>query len=110
MKKYIISKLSDFELGKYYDIVFGNKIIDSFLANSLDGCAKQLETYTARGCEIWEHLTEAEARNEYEKILGERNHIYQCFERAAASRSGKYLTRCCELATLANRVKKIFCN
>ena len=104
----IVSKLSDFELGNYYDIVFENRIVDSFLANSLDGCAKHLETYTARGCEIWKHLSKEEATEKRERLLQERNVVYQQFERAANSRSAAYLYRCSELATLANKIKKIF--
>ena len=109
MKKYKIESPSDFEFGNYYAIVYEEKVIDTFLANNLERCAKHFETYTERGCEIWLYLSPEEAQEASLEYRSEENYIYQYFERRAHSRSETYLMECCRLATLSEKVKRIFC-
>lgn len=110
MKKYKIESNADFILGEYYAIVNSEeKIVDTFLANNLERCAKHLDNYTKRGCEIWLHLSPEEAQEASLEYRSEENYIYQSFERRAHSRSETYLMECCRLATLSAKVKRIFC-
>lgn len=105
---FIVERLSDFEIGKYYVIVSNDEIIDAFLCTNLDTAAQHYLTYTARSCEIWRYFAEKEERDEMlNDLLFKRDEFYQLFANGRRS-CKRNLGLCCELARAMNRFKKVF--
>jgi len=104
----IVENQFDFALGKYYLIIKDNQQIDCFICNNFESCAKHYNFYVVQnGCQIWQYKTKAEAAEIVKKLYEERDFIYQKFAVGTRSAAAN-LAKCCELATIANAIKKVF--
>ena len=105
----IVERWQDFEIGTCYCVISENKVIDTFICNSIDRAAIHLQTYTNRGCEIWRYMTDSEVREKLQKLHDEESVHYELFSRSKRLASSE-LAKMCEISTFMNRLRKVFCN
>lgn len=105
----IVENPFEFEVGKYYCVISDCKILDSFICNNLDACARHYQTYVVeRKCELWRYIPTEDVPKVVENIRSERSSVYQLFANGKR-RASSNLKKCCEMATMENRIRKIFC-
>lgn len=103
----IVDSPFDFEPGRYYCVIHEDKILDRFLCTDINRAANHLQTYSARGCEIWKYLTDEQAQAKREEIRQKSDYYFTLFCHSQRSCSANLKMICC-LSALANRIYKIF--
>lgn len=104
---YIIEDVKDFEIGKYYAVVFCGKIVDRFLCANINSAAAHFLRYTERGCKITRFLSAEEAREIARNLQYEKSMYFDLFSHSKVGNNGQ-LSAMSELSEAIGELKELF--